>query len=115
MEDTKIKIGALGTIFFKKGMYYYVGSAMGNKGSSTLLNRVKRHVSDPISKKNHWHVDYFLQEHNAIVIKIFLIPNSEKIECLISKEILGFSKDHVKDFGCSDCKCESHLYYMSDH
>ena len=86
---------------------------MGTKGSSTLLNRVKRHVSNPITKKNHWHVDYFLQDDNTKISKIFLIPYNQKIECLISEEIQGFSKYYIKKFGCSDCKCKSHLYFMN--
>lgn len=113
-EDTTIKIGGLGLIYFKKGMYYYVGSAMGNIGSSTLINRVKRHVSEPIKKKNHWHVDYFLQDNNAEISQIFIIPNNQKIECLISEEIQGISMDQIKKFGCSDCKCKSHLYLMNE-
>ena len=42
-ENSKIEIGSLGKISFSKGYYLYVGSAMGNYGSATLINRVKRH------------------------------------------------------------------------
>ena len=42
-EDSKIKIGSIGKLDFFKGYYLYLGSAMGNKGSTTLENRVKRH------------------------------------------------------------------------
>jgi len=42
-KDINLKIGKLGTAFFKKGFYYYVGSAMGSYGSNTLISRVKRH------------------------------------------------------------------------
>ncbi|MHA1376283.1 MAG: DUF123 domain-containing protein [Promethearchaeota archaeon] len=43
-QKCDINIGALGLLEFQEGYYIYVGSAMGNKGSTTLLNRVKRHV-----------------------------------------------------------------------
>lgn len=50
-ETTKIKIGKLGRLDFKKGYYVYVGSAM-----NRLESRLKRHLSN--KKKMHWHVDY---------------------------------------------------------
>ena len=43
-KDSKIKIGAKGFIFFKKGYYVYVGSAL-----NTLSKRIERHLS--IDKK----------------------------------------------------------------
>ena len=55
-KKSSIIIGALGRIEFQQGYYIYVGSAMGNKGSTTLLNRVKRHVDSSNKKKIHWHI-----------------------------------------------------------
>ena len=52
-KKSSIIIGALGRIEFQQGYYIYVGSAMGNKGSTTLLNRVKRHVDSSNNKKIH--------------------------------------------------------------
>ncbi|MFX1236698.1 MAG: DUF123 domain-containing protein [Promethearchaeota archaeon] len=112
-KDTQIKIGSLGFVQFFKGYYLYVGSAMGQKGSSTLLNRIKRHISPPENKNKHWHVDYLLESPNACVQKLILIPIKHKIECLIAKELSQKAESAIKGFGSSDCRCLSHLFYFS--
>jgi len=113
--DSKISIGSLGSIQFKKGYYYYIGSAMANKASSTLLNRLKRHIKAPENKKNHWHIDYLLQDQNAYLIEIRLIPATWRFECIIAEEVLGQSDNYVENFGSSDCKCKSHLLYCENY
>ncbi|MFX0070984.1 MAG: DUF123 domain-containing protein [Candidatus Hermodarchaeota archaeon] len=112
-EETEISIGSLGKIQFKEGFYLYVGSAMGKKGSSTLINRVKRHLLPSEDKKTHWHIDYFLADNHSHVIKICLIPSHQKLECIIAQELLEVSDNHIKDFGSSDCKCKSHLLFFN--
>ena len=114
-KDSQISIGALKTVPFKNGYYYYIGSAMGEAGSSTLLNRVKRHIKDPENKKVHWHIDYLLEDENAILIRLFLIPSAQKLECIIAHEFLESSDGYIKDFGSSDCKCKSHLVYCENY
>jgi Uri superfamily endonuclease len=111
-KKINISIGSLGPIQFKKGFYSYIGSAMGNTGSTTLLNRVKRHLSPPEKKKLHWHIDYLLQNENSLILKLYLIPSSQKLECLISQELSRISDDKIIDFGSSDCTCISHLLYF---
>lgn len=113
-KDTIIKIGALGAISFRKGTYFYVGSAMGISGGTTLINRVKRHVSNPSKKKIHWHIDYFLHHENTRIIKIYLIPCHQKIECIIAREISNITNGAILHFGCSDCNCISHLYFINE-
>jgi len=113
-EDIKISVGSLGIIPFKKGYYFYVGSAMGVSGSATLINRVKRHVLPPEMKKVHWHIDYLLQNESSLITKIILNPNSQKMECIIAQELRSISDDFVEDFGSSDCKCKSHLIYFKN-
>lgn len=99
-KDSKIRIGSLGAIPFKKGTYIYVGSAQ--KG---IEQRVKRHLKK--QKKKHWHIDYLLDHAN---IKNVLVKEGPKsLECLIAKKLLGFSIP-IKGFGCSDCNCKSHLF-----
>ena len=49
--DKDIQVGALGTLFFEKGLYCYVGSAMNG-----LDQRVGRHLSE--DKKLKRHADY---------------------------------------------------------
>ena len=113
-DEIVIKIGALDDIFFEKGYYLYIGSAMGDSGSSTLINRLKRHVSPPSRKKVHWHIDYLLESEYAIIYKLWLIPSNQKLECVIAQELLTISDDHVAHFGASDCKCASHLMFFKD-
>jgi len=105
-------IGTLGKIKFNKGFYFYVGSAMGNYGSSTLLNRVKRHILSSNQKSLHWHIDYLLADINSWIIKIYLIPSIEPLECIIAKELNQICDNLIPNFGSSDCQCRSHLFYF---
>ena len=111
-EIIEITIGALGSILFDKGFYLYIGSAMGGYGSNTLENRVKRHISPSNNKKTHWHIDYLLNYEKSIITQLYLIPTLYRLECIIAKEIMDFSDDNIEDFGSSECKCNSHLFYF---
>ena len=112
--NIKLKIGALGEILFEEGYYFYVGSAMGNSGSSTLINRVKRHVSPSKNKKTHWHIDYLLDNKKIFIHHLFLIPSSQNMECTIANELFNVSDGYINKFGSSDCKCKSHLLYFKN-
>ena len=114
LENSKIKIGSLGEIDFTKGYYLYIGSAMGNIGSTTLENRVKRHISKSKNKKIFWHIDYLLTNKKCVITRIYLIPSLNRLECIIAKEIAEISDNLVRDFGSSDCECSSHLYYFEE-
>jgi len=99
--DKSIKIGKLGKLYFKKGFYAYVGSAMNG-----LEGRINRHLRS--DKKLHWHIDYLLK--NAEIIDVFYKETKQKIECDIAK-IFDEKLENINLFGCSDCKCKSHLFY----
>jgi sugar fermentation stimulation protein A len=101
--NTRIKIGAKGLIAFKKGYYIYVGSAMQN-----LDKRLARHHSK--KKTIRWHVDYFLRK--AEIVDTISLESNKRIECQLSARVGNLCDDRVKGFGCSDCKCHSHLYYF---
>ncbi|WP_394350671.1 DUF123 domain-containing protein, partial [uncultured Methanobrevibacter sp.] len=101
-ETTKIKIGKLGRLDFKKGYYVYVGSAMNG-----LESRLKRHLSN--KKKMHWHVDYLLKKSE--ITDIIYNESEKKIECELSQHISS-KTSNIEGFGCSDCECDSHLYYF---
>ena len=113
-ENSKITIGSLGKLNFIKGFYLYFGSAMGDKGSTTLENRVKRHISKPKEKRIFWHIDYLLANKNCAITLIYLIPSLSRLECIISEEVSKASDNHVRGFGSSDCNCLSHLYYFQE-
>lgn len=102
-EDKKIQVGRLGVIYFKKGYYAYVGSAMNG-----LEQRIKRHLRE--QKKIHWHIDYLLEFSE--ITDIFYKKNEKKEECDISNKFMS-KLDYIPGFGCSDCKCKSHLFYGS--
>ncbi|MEE1335042.1 GIY-YIG nuclease family protein, partial [Methanobrevibacter sp.] len=103
-NSSKIKIGKLGKIDFKKGNYVYVGSAM-----NYLESRIKRHLSS--KKKLHWHIDYLLKK--AEISDVIYNESTRKIECELSRYISS-NAIGIENFGCSDCNCESHLYYFKN-
>lgn len=111
-KSLDIRIGALGTIPFKEGVYFYIGSAMGNVGSSNLINRVRRHLLSADYKKIRWHIDYLLSSQDVIISRLFLIPSSLKLECILARELLDIADGSIKNFGASDCNCTSHLIYF---
>jgi len=102
MDREKIlKVGRLGEIKFKRGFYIYVGSGM-----NSLIRRVARHFRR--FKRMRWHIDYLSVEASEIVA--FLIPN-KKVECELARD---FARrfEPIEGFGCSDCNCLSHLFYI---
>lgn len=102
-EDKEIRVGKLGNIYFKKGFYAYIGSAM-----NSLEGRINRHLR--FDKKFHWHIDYLLK--HAEISKVFYKQINERIECKVA-ETFNKKLESIKHFGCSDCSCKSHLFYGS--
>jgi len=102
-DDKTIQVGKLGKIFFRKGFYVYVGSALNG-----LEHRINRHLR--LEKKVHWHIDYLLG--SAKIVNVFLRESTGRCECKIADE-LSNKLEFVAGFGCSDCKCKSHLFYGS--
>ena len=102
-EPRRIKIGALGELFFSEGYYAYTGSALGNGGFS----RVKRHraVSDGKNKARQWHIDYLLPYAEVVDV-----ATSPRPECTVASGI-DRQLARIPGFGCSDCRCLSHLHY----
>jgi sugar fermentation stimulation protein A len=114
-RDMSVTVGALGERFFAAGWYVYVGSAKKN-----LTKRVERHLRK--RKRFHWHIDYLRQAADSIKAVPIRIPTfSEGNECRLAGDILKFSEaerescNTLKGFGCSDCDCDSHLFYFSQN
>ena len=101
-----INVGSLGKIKFEKGYYIYTGSAKKN-----LVKRIKRHRST--GKKTFWHIDYLREK--AEFITDLPIRTSDDIECSLARDMKNISVEEVSGFGCSDCKCSSHLFRMKDN
>jgi len=103
-EDVSVKVGALGEIHLKKGCYGYFGSAQNN-----LEKRVARHFSQ--NKKVRWHIDYLLADKASVPVRVYAKKSGREEECRVAKKI-GKTQVPVKGFGCSDCKCASHLFRL---
>jgi Uri superfamily endonuclease len=106
-KDIGVDVGALGHVFFEKGAYAYVGSAQ-----NCLEKRVKRHLGK--AKRKFWHIDYLLDSDAAKVEKAFLKQAEKAEECRIARK-LSEKGVAVKNFGCSDCSCVSHLFKVKDY
>lgn len=100
-QEKNIKIGKRGLIKFQLGYYVYVGSAL-----NSLNRRINRHLNT--LKKIHWHIDYLLTE--AKIVDVFYSESNEREECKIAN-IFYKNLVSINGFGCSDCKCDSHLFY----
>jgi len=113
-ENSKMRIGKLGTIDFPKGYYCYVGSALGK--AVNLENRIDRYkkLSKEKSGKLKWHVDYFLVNPNSLIIDTIVIKNNERVECYISEKLERVASKSINGFGCSDCDCKSHFHYFEN-
>jgi Uri superfamily endonuclease len=106
ITSKNIRIGALGEREFMLGWYLYVGSALGNGG----LSRVNRHILfyHEQYRKPKWHVDYFMMDTSVRFRKVICARTEINLECVLATIIGG---DGVSGFGCSDCDCETHLFY----
>jgi len=103
-EEQTITTGSLKAIYFPRGYYAYVGSAMGG-----FKSRLNRHLKS--NKKPHWHIDYLLEK--ASISEIILCETNDRVECTIAQALNG-QFDFIPGFGSSDCKCHSHLFFATD-
>lgn len=107
-KTARLRVGRWGTLEAQPGYYLYIGSAFGPGG---LRARLARHCRS--AKRTHWHIDY-LRPITAIQA-IWLCPSDEHLEHNWARTL---SNDRIltpiSGFGCSDCRCESHLFYTAD-
>lgn len=107
-ESDQVEIGRWGYLNLKPGFYVYVGSAFGPGG---VRARVARHLRR--SKRLHWHVDYLSTVVEPVGVWFSHVP------CRLEHEWSdAFSRmegaSGVSGFGCSDCTCDSHLFFMPE-
>lgn len=100
-NEMRLKVGALGEVFFDEGYYAYTGSALAG------FSRVGRHkdVSTGKNRTRQWHIDYLLP-----YVEIVDTITSPRPECTVASEI-DKRLARVPHFGCSDCRCPTHLHY----
>lgn len=101
----EIDVGALGAKYVESGWYAYVGSALGSGGFS----RIERHHELAAGERDtrHWHIDYLLghpESRLAGVVKTSAVDG----ECAVAGTL---DNPAVAGFGCSDCSCETHLFF----
>ena len=107
-DDIYVTVGKLGQLLFAEGAYAYVGSAMGSAG----FKRIVRHqdVSAGRNRRLKWHIDYLSAV--AKILMTYTITTRDRIECKIATRLsVSPSLISIKNFGSSDCKCCSHLFY----
>ena len=97
-KDKRIRIGKLGEFLFKKGLYFYVGSAQGG-----IKRRIQRYFK---KRKTKWHIDYLIRAGEVTGVFLF----KEMSEDVISNIMRKFMKEYIKGFGSSDKRCFSHLF-----
>jgi Uri superfamily endonuclease len=105
----EIAVGLLGRIVFSEGYYAYTGSARGSGG----LKRVERHLQVLSGERTarRWHIDYLLP--HARFQEAIVTPTAEDLECQIARRI-GQHLLPIPGFGCTDCRCTSHLHYSTN-
>lgn len=105
-QDCKFEVGKKGEFSFASGFHIYVGSALGSGG----LKRVKRHINFFGNKDRNprWHVDYLHLNPSFKLVSTVYAITSTRLECALASRIGG---EYVSGFGCTDCTCNSHLFY----
>jgi len=104
-NPSRIKVGKLGEVAFSAGLYAYVGSAQ-----NSIEKRVERHLRK--LKPCFWHIDYLLSQNGIAVQQVFYKAGRKEEECRIAKS-LAAENESLESFGCSDCRCESHLFKLN--
>jgi Uri superfamily endonuclease len=106
-STASVQVGGLGEIEFKPGYYIYIGSAFGPGG---VRGRVSRHLRE--DKPRHWHIDYLYKHVSPLGVWYSYEP--EHLEHMWAQSLhnaSGYSP--IQGFGCSDCRCFSHLFHTS--
>lgn len=102
---TRVQIGRWREIEILPGYYIYVGSALGPGG---VQARVLRHLRT--DKPKHWHIDYL----RAFVtpLETWVSYETERLEHQWAQFFYNTGRmTPIEGFGCSDCKCYSHLFH----
>lgn len=103
-----VRVGSFGSMKTKEGYYAYIGSAYGGGG---LKSRLSRHLKT--AKKCRWHIDYIRRHMKAEAI--WYTTESKDAEHVIASVFIDKGIEvPMNGFGSSDCKCLSHLFYLTE-
>jgi Uri superfamily endonuclease len=103
---TAIQVGRWGNLQTRRGWYLYVGSAFGPGG---IRARVARHCRT--EKSLRWHIDYLRQVTQLDTAWCHQGPERHEHSWAAALMTLPGAQA-VTGFGCSDCRCTSHLAYF---
>lgn len=102
--STELQVGRWGMLNIRPAYYSYVGSAFGSGG---VRARVMRHFR--AGKPKHWHIDYLREL--TVPVGAWYSHAPERLEHEWAQHFQDMSGVAAeKGFGCSDCRCYSHLF-----
>ena len=91
------------TVALAPGWYVYCGSALGG-----LAGRLARHLRT--SQVRHWHVDALLAAGQVADLQVCLTTDPAA-ECRLAAAVAAWTgAEPVPGFGCTDCRCATHLF-----
>lgn len=104
----KVQIGRWREIEIQPGYYVYIGSAFGPGG---VQARVARHFRT--DKKQHWHIDFLRAQLTPL--GAWVSHGLGRLEHSWAGTLAGLGGfTPVAGFGCSDCRCHSHLFHTHE-
>lgn len=142
-ENQHLKFGRFnkgGAVFLPKGNYVYIGSARGQKGTSSLSARLMRHLTRcqgkypqalrelllaefknagipakvPVRKQCRWHIDYLLEIPQAEVTGVITLRSRADLEHQIAEKLATLPETHIpaRGLGASDHPGGTHLLHV---
>ena len=106
LQPSDIGVGSKGILHFDAGRYCYVGSAMG--GLDQRLSRYLRH-----EKCMRWHIDFLTVRADAAEAWESYPDPIPECDLARMAEACGMVPVHP-GFGCSDCRCRTHLFTVPE-
>jgi Uri superfamily endonuclease len=106
-KTNTVRIGSLGTLELKPGVYIYIGSAFGPGG---LAARIRHHTE--IAVRPHWHSDYLRAACDLIEVWITTQGGRHEHSWARAVARLPGSQVPMPGFGSSDCNCQTHLFWF---
>lgn len=123
------------------GTYLYVGSALGQRGATTLAGRLLRHTTRtadqpphalrsalqcalqqaglaatlPPQKRCHWHVDYLLDQPAAQLTQIYALRTGQALETTVATLLQADPATRLvaAGLGASDHPNATHLFQLA--
>jgi Uri superfamily endonuclease len=105
--DRILRVGRLGELTFRRGVHAYIGSALGPGG---LAARIGHHLR--VTGRLHWHLDYLRPFAEPAVL--WYAESQVRFEHEWASLLASSFAESTPapGFGCSDCRCPSHLLHF---